>query len=307
MMPLQHSPKGLSASESDISTPASTKQQASGSTLNIKHRNSKRIRMSDDEQEDSLESFKKDIKQMLGDVINQQNERLNTLEKHMTEIIEKNNQDIGTTLNFMSEQITGIQSQITRLENEKKSTSVEIQQLNDKIDILEKNMRKFNIELRNIPRKLKESKTDLFNLCQYLFKSLNIDTLYTEIKDVYRVPRKSDKNNTTMVIVELSSTLVKSKVLDAVKLFNKNNHTDQLNTTHLGLKTSKEPIFVSEHLSPKTKRIHYKARDLAKTDNYKFCWVSNGNVFLRKDENSPHILIKSEEFLTTLNKKENKA
>ncbi|CAG9137639.1 unnamed protein product [Plutella xylostella] len=291
-MPLQHSPKGLSASENDISTPASTKQQASGSTLNITHRNSKRIRMSDDEQEDSLESFKKDIKQMLGDVINQQNERLNTLEKHMTEIIEKNNQDIGTTLNFMSEQITGIQSQITRLENEKKSTSVEIQQLNDKIDILEKNMRKFNMNCAT---------------SHYLFKSLNIDTLYTEIKDVYRVPRKSDKNNTTMVIVELSSTLVKSKVLDAVKLFNKNNHTDQLNTTHLGLKTSKEPIFVSEHLSPKTKRIHYKARDLAKTDNYKFCWVSYGNVFLRKDENSPHILIKSEEFLTTLNKKENKA
>lgn len=306
MMPLQHSPKctALSSSENDITTVNSNLQsQESTSTPNINLRKNKRARLSEDDTEDVLDAFKKDIKQMLNDVFSQQNLRLNTLEKHMTDIMEKNNQDMGNTLNFMSDQIAATQAQISRLENDRKTTSLEIQVLNDKIDNLERNMRKTSLELRNIPRKPKENKSDLFNLVQELFKSLNIESAQSEIKDVYRLPRKSDTNNTTMVIVELSSTLTRAKVLEAIKMFSKNRNAEPLYSTHMGITSPKLPIYVSEYLSPKTKRIHFLARDFSKTEQYKFCWVSNGNVFLRKDENSPHVLVKNEEVLSSLKKK----
>ncbi|KAG7308311.1 hypothetical protein JYU34_005505 [Plutella xylostella] len=164
-------------------------------------------------------------------------------------------------------------------------------------------MRKTSLELRNIPRQPKENKTDLFNMIHNLLKALKIESMFSEIKDVYRVPKKSDTNNITTVIIELSSTLTRINILNEIKSFYKNNNGIQLNTTHLGL-SSKSPIYGSEYLTAKTKRIHFLARDFMKTENYKFCWISNGNVFLKKEEGSPHILVKSEEILTSLKKKQ---
>lgn len=303
-MPLQRSPTKLTNSENDLRTAAlpNLQSQESCSSPNISTRNKKR-RLSDDDSEDMLVSFKDDIKKMLSDMLSQQNTRLNALEKHMIDTIEKNNQEMGNTLNFMSEQITAIQSQITSLEQEKKSTSLEISILSDKIDNMERNLRKTCLEIRYIPRKQKETKSDLFEMIQNLLKQLKLENLNPQVRDVYRLPKKNDKNNATTVIFEMSSTLARSTIIEHIKKFNRQHSTEQLSTTHLGIDTARLPIFVSEHLTPKNTRIHFLARDFARTENYKFCWVSNGNIFLRKDEHSPHILVKNEDVLKSIKDK----
>ncbi|KAL4718051.1 hypothetical protein ACJJTC_018528 [Scirpophaga incertulas] len=69
------------------------------------------------------------------------------------------------------------------------------------------------------------------------------------------------------------------------------NKNEKLYNTiqHLG---DKKPVYVSEHLTPESKSLHAASRLKAKQLNYKFVWVRDGKVFVRKTESSSFILIK---------------
>ncbi|VVC98073.1 unnamed protein product [Leptidea sinapis] len=54
------------------------------------------------------------------------------------------------------------------------------------------------------------------------------------------------------------------------------------------------PVFISENLSPQTKRLHYITTDYAKSNGFKYCWVTNGKIFLRRQDGTGLILIKNE-------------
>lgn len=57
----------------------------------------------------------------------------------------------------------------------------------------------------------------------------------------------------------------------------------------------KTPIYISETMTPTTKQLHYLSREIKRKYNFKFCWVSNGRVFLKKSEDQPAVLVKSTE------------
>ena len=59
----------------------------------------------------------------------------------------------------------------------------------------------------------------------------------------------------------------------------------------------RKSVYVSEHLSPANKSLHAAARLKAKELNYKFTWIRNGRIFVRKDESSEFILIRNTESL----------
>ncbi|XP_013146619.1 PREDICTED: uncharacterized protein LOC106109570 [Papilio polytes] len=82
--------------------------------------------------------------------------------------------------------------------------------------------------------------------------------------------------------------------------FNKNNSNNKLNTEHLQIKGPKIPIYFSENLSTKTKRLYYLAREFAAYEKYKFCWTTHGKVYLRKEEGTPLYRINSEEDINKL-------
>ncbi|CAH2093521.1 unnamed protein product [Euphydryas editha] len=58
------------------------------------------------------------------------------------------------------------------------------------------------------------------------------------------------------------------------------------------------------NLTAKGARLYFLARDLAKSQNYKFCWTSYGRIYVRKNENSPVIVIKNENHVNSLMQKE---
>ncbi|CAK1598136.1 unnamed protein product [Parnassius mnemosyne] len=97
----------------------------------------------------------------------------------------------------------------------------------------------------------------------------------------------------------MQSVLLNSdKIIGVYKLEAKSfniKHKCKLCAKHLGFKTQEDtPIFLSEHLTPKGARLHFLARDLAKSKNYKFCWTAYGKVYVRENENSPIIMIRNE-------------
>lgn len=115
-----------------------------------------------------------------------------------------------------------------------------------------------------------------------------------DIKDIYRVRGKKEQQNLP-IVVETSSAVVKSDILRLSKAFNVKTK-GKLCAKHLGFRTSEDtPVFISEQLTAKGARLHYLARDLAKSAEYKLCWTAYSKVYVRKTETSQIICIKSEE------------
>lgn len=80
-------------------------------------------------------------------------------------------------------------------------------------------------------------------------------------------------------------------MLKMCKSFNIKNKS-KLRAKHMGFKKEEEtPVYISEQLTAKGARLHFLARDLAKSNKYKYCWTAYGKIFVRKDENSAVIQI----------------
>ncbi|CAH2091301.1 unnamed protein product [Euphydryas editha] len=126
-----------------------------------------------------------------------------------------------------------------------------------------------------------------------------------DIKDIYRVHRR---NNTKKahIITEMSSTILKTYFLKQAKAYN-NKQKEKLCAKHLGFTKNEyePPIYVSEQLTAKGARLYFLARDLAKSQDYKLCWTSYGRIYhVRKNKNSPVIVIKNESHVNSLMRKE---
>lgn len=107
----------------------------------------------------------------------------------------------------------------------------------------------------------------------------------------------NNKSRPRSVIVKLRSPRCRDEFYSAITRYNKSHTDDKLNTSLLGYGGSKEPVYVSEHLSPTYKSLHAAARLKAKEKSYKFVWVRYGKIFVCKSENSGSILIKDEQCL----------
>lgn len=79
--------------------------------------------------------------------------------------------------------------------------------------------------------------------------------------------------------------------------FNKKNKDDKLCTHHLGYGGARKPVFVSKHLSPVNKSFHAAARIRAKELNFKYTWVRNGRIFMRRDDFGEAVLVRNKECL----------
>ncbi|KAJ8704308.1 hypothetical protein PYW08_013032 [Mythimna loreyi] len=90
----------------------------------------------------------------------------------------------------------------------------------------------------------------------------------------------------------------RSSGVELLRLYNKGRgKDDKLNTSVMGMPGDRRPVYIAEHLPPSTKKLFYLAREFANKNAYKFCWISNGNIFLRKVEGDKHILVSPEKSL----------
>ncbi|KAF9409488.1 hypothetical protein HW555_011163 [Spodoptera exigua] len=93
------------------------------------------------------------------------------------------------------------------------------------------------------------------------------------------------------VICKLSSKAHRDNLLGAIQIYNRKNPKNKLNTKLIGYGDTESPVYVSEHLTPANKSLHAATRIAAKEKNYKYVWVRNGKIFIRKDETATSQII----------------
>lgn len=251
------------------------------SALTLKHCESEPKRKLDGENSDIFEF----IQNMFSSFTSEQNLRF---------------QELQASIEHMSNKYDEFLSKIAYLEKERQSDKLIIKDLEDKLETLERKSRGVGIEIRNIPKQKGETKDILVSEISKLGEILKVDINNSNIKDIYRL---KTKDSSDPVVVNFTTVLLKEKVINSVKKFNKIQQTDRkLNTTHLNSSYSQKPIYISEALTRKTQKLYYLARQFRKSHGYSFCWTANGVVYLKSNENSSHIRINSESDLEKLRK-----
>ncbi|CAG4997884.1 unnamed protein product [Parnassius apollo] len=286
--------QSFSDSETEKKTPPNYVQMR----YNKRHR-------SDDFLEE-LKDFKADIKQMISSWMSSNEEERVRLQRDIKDIkskiqeVKNSNSEIEKSVEHLSHQFDGIMSKISSLEIKCSENQAFIQQLEQNIESLQRSSLKATIEFRNIPaKKGKESTSDLISIVTRIGTALNLEINPSDVRDIYRLPNKSGSSG--IIVAEFTSVLLKNDVLQAARSFNSKRSIDEkLNSTHIGIEGKKQPIFVSEHLNLTTRKIFAQARQFAKDNHYKYCWSTNARIFLRKDDSSKQILIKTEKCLNDL-------
>lgn len=241
-----------------------------------------------------FDAFKKEMRELLMHYIGTQKGEINDLKLTLIDI-KNSNQNIESLIASLTLQIEQLQQEKSALEKNIKEDREYILFLEQKVEDLQTGNRKSNLELKNVPKRDNETKQDLIEMVTCLSETIGCPIVKQDIKDIYRVRAKKSNQRNTPIIIETNSTLLKSDVLKMTKAFNIRNKT-KLCAKHLGLKTQEDtPVFISEHLTAKGSRLHFLARDLARSKGYKFCWTSYGKVYVRKNEQTPIIHIRSEE------------
>lgn len=291
--PRSQSAQVLSQSDSDI--PRAMEEEV----VNITTR-SKRPRTESSSPRNEFVTFQNEMRHMFESLKSGQLALLNKLVEDVNEIklqslkIQKSNTEIEKSLETIKNNYEDMKAKLGKLEKERLECYNYIQKLQNRIEDLEFGSRSSCIELRNIPSKENETAEDIVKHVINVGKTLSLDINYSHIRDAYRLPAKPGRNKT--IVVDFSTVLIKNKILISTRDFNKNKAPGlKLNSSLIGIKGQPLPIYVSEYLPGNGRKLFYRAREFANSNHYKFCWTSNQRIFLRKDEASKRIQIRSEE------------
>ncbi|XP_073944777.1 uncharacterized protein [Choristoneura fumiferana] len=263
---------------------------------NVTHR-LKRRRGSSSEQ---LNEFMTEVKNMFMELRAHQSSQDSKMEKISSAMDEIKAQNLAmqSSVEFIANRFDTIQSQIDKLESDRNKNLQYIQVLEQKMEQFERHRRSTCVEIKNIPHRTGETKSSLLNQLVPLARVLNTPMDPQYVKDIFRINTRNPNNKT--IIVEFNSVLTKELLIRKYRDYNKANSACKLNTETLGISGPRNPVFVSENLTPQMKRLHYITMDFARSNGFKHCWVTNGKIFLRKQEGTGVILINGEQDLRSL-------
>nr|XP_049707531.1 uncharacterized protein LOC126056909 [Helicoverpa armigera] len=211
-------------------------------------------------------------------------------------------QEFRKSIDFISSDYDEMKSTVEKLAKDNLTLSKEndtlkstVSVLSDRLNNLEQHLREENLEIQGVTEHKNENLANLVEQCSrvvgYSFKEDDIVkcTRVAKLNKDSKLPRS--------IIVKFRSVRKRDEFYSAVYRYNKVNKDNKLNTSLLGISGDKKPVYVSEHLSPTNKMLHAAARQKAKELSYKFVWVKNGRIYVRKSVDSQYILIKNTDSL----------
>lgn len=188
---------------------------------------------------------------------------------------------------------------IIGLQKNNEALQSSVKDLSHRLHLAEQSMRESNLEINGIPEHKSEN---LLTIIGQIAKTVDCQVQDEDIFHATRVAKlNKDGNRPRTVIVKLRSTRHRDAMLAAVVKFNRSNPKGKLSTQHIGMAGTPAPIFVAEHLTPANKSLHAATRLKAKKEDYKFVWVRNGRIYMRKDEFSPALFVRNLESLDSIN------
>lgn len=214
-------------------------------------------------------------------------------------------ESLQTSVNFCSDKVSDFELIVAKL-NEKVSTIEKltrenmelksvITNLNNRLELVEQQVRANNLEIQGVPEKQNEN---LFSIIKTIGENIGCPIDTDEIDTIFRTAHRESSDKPKPIIVKLLAKQKRDNILAAAKLKRRSpdNSSRGLKVEHI----SKE-LYINEHLTYKNKQILKMSKEKARSKNYKYVWVSNGTVFARKEDRSKVIKILNENDVNKIN------
>ena len=165
-----------------------------------------------------------------------------------------------------------------------------------KMDELEQYDRRQNLEFQGVPQTEKEDVTQIIlDLSEKLEVSLKKD----DISIAHRLPQRQRPGRTRSSSIKRHPTII---IRFVSRLIRNQVYANRYKAKYIkdfpveGM----EKLYVNENLTQRRKKLLWQTKQAAKERDYDYFWTNNGQIYIRKDEESNKIHIKSETDLDNL-------
>lgn len=166
-----------------------------------------------------------------------------------------------------------------------------VNDLEERLVETEQYSRRNCLEIQGIPEDRNEN---LFEKVKQVGRALDVSIEENMIDVCHRLKkRSSDDNRPAGIIVKFV------RRVDAEEILRKRRVKRNLSTRHMGLATD-TTVYVNEALCPARRKLYAQARAVKSDKGYKFLWVRGGNIYIRKEENTPVIQVSNQTVLSKL-------
>ncbi|XP_046684913.1 uncharacterized protein LOC124370670 [Homalodisca vitripennis] len=175
---------------------------------------------------------------------------------------------------------------IGELKQENINLKSKITTLESQLEDVERYSRLNSVEIFGVPEGKNE---DTYEVVKNIGVALDLTVTRGSIDVCHRLGRPAGESDRRPrgIIVKFVRREHKIKFLAKRKV--KRNFSTQ----HLGIEQPAQPVYINENLSPGRRKLYAAAREAKKTKKYTYLWIQNGNILMRKDQESSVVRIAS--------------
>ena len=177
--------------------------------------------------------------------------------------------------------VQDLEHRTNNLETENTTLKRSLNILGEKVDELEQRSRIANIEIKGIPMTPNE---DCKMIVLDVAKAAGIQAQLGDIQIAHRIMASKNKQ----IVAQLSSRAIR---IEWMKKFKGERN---LNANKINRAFKDNPVFVNEHLTVRNKTLLQETKSFAKMKNFKFVWVNDNRILMRKTENSKILRIRDQ-------------
>lgn len=242
-------------------------------------------------------SIRDDIKNTLSDIRTE----IKTLRIEQT-ALKQNISEINTeisslqaSIQFQSDSYDELRKRVDELaRHTSDQTLLSASNLQLRIDSLEQQARQTNIEICNVPERRNEN---LINIIDAIGTAVRLPLSKGDIVSIHRVPHAQASDRPKNIIAKFSTRIQRDNILAAYRKIK------TLKSDQLGINGTPSTIYLNEHLTLQKKMLFRKTRNAARELRYKYVWIKNSTILVRKEDDSPALAIRGEDDLIKLKKK----
>lgn len=195
------------------------------------------------------------------------------------EFMGKQFDNFNNKLDSLVNEVKNLKIENAKMKNENNNLLNEVSIIKFKIDTLEQSNLIKSIDITGIPQTPNEN-------CTEIVKEIGLKT-NTKI-NVIEANRQYFTNNTNSIIV------AKLETIEMKKNLIRNSKICKISANNLhSAWSNKNNIYINERLTKDRRSLYGKARAYGKEKNYKFVWVNNGDILMKKDEKSKTLRIRN--------------
>lgn len=195
-------------------------------------------------------------------------------------------QDLKSELSNLSsrfsQHFTKFNKIIEAKDQEIKSLKLTISQFQTTLSVLEQSSLINEIEVHGVPEQNAENLT---HILLTMSQKLNVDLQETDIDVISRAGPKpkpgTDSAKLRPIVVKLTRKAKRDELLKAAKL-RKNLTSENIVTA------APSKIYLNERVTKEKRLLFRDARAKARANGFRFCWLRNGNIYVRKSESGPN-------------------